>query len=201
MRNPVFHKEVLWKQKKNDGWWLRQIISQFLSSEGSQSRWFLSSSRYLSSDRVRVGRAVGIWQNILVSRLNLRSLSEWSSDLSEWPTQPQAWRLSVRGLLWCFSEVDITLSNFSWRGFEENGFGSQWFQVIRMGEKWKELVWRVVAKYWRKQQEFRIQFSLQVEIKSQRQWTELESNTHKYALELLLKHNFSWNGHPRFSQR
>ena len=43
---------------------------------------------------------------------------------------------------------------------------SQWFQFKRVGVRLETLVWRVVAKYQRKQEEFTIQSGLQVENKT-----------------------------------
>ena len=49
---------------------------------------------------------------------------------------------------------------------EKGSFSSQWFQFKRVGVRLETLVWRVVAKYQRKQEEFTIQSGLQVENKT-----------------------------------
>lgn len=65
-----------------------------------------------------------------------------------------------------FHQVYIELSHVNLRAFGERAVlvlsdskPSGQKNSSRVGKKWETLVWRVVARYWRKQEEFSIQFS------------------------------------------
>ena len=148
-----------------------------LSFESSQSRRFLDIGLKTSSDGVKAGSGNLTLTDFLVCSLNV------FDNLSEWLHSNKPEDCPYMSCCVDFSVVYIKLSNFSL-----HSFGKRAVLVLsdsksrRVVEKLETLIWRVVPKYWRKLEEFRVQSSLQVENKPQRQLIALESDIHRGVL-------------------
>lgn len=134
-------------KRKTKGNSSSKISVLFLSLERDSWRQFLDVRFETSLGRVRA--SMGIRQIFLVCSMNV------SGDFSEWPHR-NGHRICPH--ISCCGDLPEVYIKSSWHGFQKRAvLVSQWFLVKRVGENWK--VWRLLAKCWRKMEEFRIQFT------------------------------------------